>query len=76
MEQAEDTSFWPNHTAARRAGTLRMNTCEIATTVCPAKATANRSGEADATLIHEPLAVPSAPNKTDARSPCNGRRSE
>jgi len=76
MEQAEDTSFWPNHTAARRAGTLRMNTCDIATTVCPAKATANRSGEADPTLIHEPVAVPSAPIKTDARSPCNGRTSE
>jgi hypothetical protein len=76
IEQAEETSCWPNQTAARRAGTLRMNTCDTATTVCPTKATANPSGEADATLIHEPPAVPSAPNMADMRSPCNGRRRE
>jgi hypothetical protein len=73
IEQAEETSFGPNQTAASRAGTLRMNTCDMATRVCPTNATTNMSGDAEATLIHDPLAVPRAPNMADNRSPYNDR---
>jgi hypothetical protein len=74
MEHAEDTSFGPNQTAASRAGTLRIKTCDMATSVWPTNATTNMSGDADATLIHDPHAVPRAPSVADKRSPCNERK--
>ena len=72
MEQAEDTCCGPNQTAASREGTLRTNTWEAATTLCPTKATHQSEGEPEQAFTQEPRQVPREPASTHFRRPCSG----
>ena len=69
-EQAVDTSFSPNQTAATQGDTFSMNTDDIATKVCPINVTQNKSGLTEAILMHAPTAVQNVPKMRDHRKPC------
>jgi hypothetical protein len=67
---AVDNSLGANHWAAKCGGTPRMNTCDHATSVCPANAHPNPVGPTPSTFIHEPTAVPAQPTIIAHLKPC------
>lgn len=68
------TWFESNQTAAKWAGTDKMNVWLTATNVWPMKVIQNRSGLTLNTFIQEPIIVPIAPIKTANLRPWNRRK--
>lgn len=73
---AEQTFDWfsaLNHSDARRAGTIRTNTCEMAIIVWPRNAIRNWLELIEKTLTQAPRAVPIEPIMAEYRSSWKGK---